>query len=262
MNNNLQQLCQAAFADGNVTENEIDVLLQKAEESGENQLSFKKEMMTNYFNSQIARGVHKIDRESLRRVAEKLGLNFVEYDMIIDLKWKEIRELELGTRFIEQLKNDIHNTKIYAPTGKYGKMELSTTQTLKAKADLLLYATPSTPPEIYEYVAFISTFDFAKYPTWRKQLHSMTKKGLKRYPNNELVMKANNIVVKAILKRWLPEIVCSVITVVLIVFGVLIFKSIFWQIVYFVTIGLILLKQYKKRRFIDKRNYTLLACNF
>ena len=53
MKNGLTKFYQAAFADGNVTENEIDVLLQKAEELGEDLMSFKKKLMEDYIILQI-----------------------------------------------------------------------------------------------------------------------------------------------------------------------------------------------------------------
>lgn len=232
MKNGLTKFYQAAFADGNVTENEIDVLLQKAEELGEDLMSFKKKLMEDYIILQIKKYGQYVDRGTIRRVVEKLGLNYTEYDMMIDMHRQSVLDAEEGKKFIEKLKNEIKDTKIFSPTGKYGKMELDSWETEKAKADLLLYALPTTPSEIYEYIQFINTFKFTKHRIWRKHVSMLVKKGHKQYPSNELIMKARRTVRIALFKRWWPDVIWSTVALLSIIKG-LTFESLFGQILYY-----------------------------
>ena len=81
----------------------------------------------------------------------------------------------LDNAFVRNLQKKIEETAIYAPTGKYGKMELSHSETRKAKYNLLLYATPKTLDDIVAYVQYLESLDALKNQKLNKKVSTILK---------------------------------------------------------------------------------------
>lgn len=81
----------------------------------------------------------------------------------------------LDNAFVRNLQKKIEETAIYAPTGKYGKMELSYSQTSDAKNNLLLSATPKTLEDVVAYVQYLESLDALKYHKLNKKVSTILK---------------------------------------------------------------------------------------
>lgn len=76
----------------------------------------------------------------------------------------------MNSSFIKNLSEKINKTIVYSPTGKYGKKELDSVETARAKMDLFFSAMPSKPEEIRDYVLFAKTVGAFKISKVRKKV--------------------------------------------------------------------------------------------
>ena len=81
----------------------------------------------------------------------------------------------LDNTFIQNLQKKIEETEIYAPTGKYGKMELSSYKTKMAKFNLLLSANPTSIDDIVAYIQFLESLDALKNQKISKKVATILK---------------------------------------------------------------------------------------
>lgn len=81
----------------------------------------------------------------------------------------------LDNAFVRNLQKKIEETVIYAPTGKYGKMEISYSQTRDAKNNLLLSATPKTLEDVVAYVQYLESLDALKNQKLNKKVSTILK---------------------------------------------------------------------------------------
>ena len=226
MDPNLELLYKGALADGHLTKQEIEILVKKAVESGEDIDSFKKKMLEDFIESVFEKGGGKERKKEILDVVKTLGLDIIEYQMLIDGKigCSQSNDDQRGKAFIQSLKNEIKNVAIHAPTGKYGKQELDRFATARKKAELFLLADPQSPPEIYEYLTYASSLDFIKYKDARTKIKALLQEALRRHPSNIQVERVRKDIKRRFGKYYMSRVLCILIPIL----SVAIYLGFFW----------------------------------
>lgn len=226
MDQNLELLYKGALADGQLTKQEIEILLKKATESGENVDSFKKKLLEDFIESVFEKGDGQERKKEVLGIVKLLGLDIAEYSMLIDGKIgsKQLDENKSGKAFVQALKNEIKGIAIYAPTGKYGKLELDGDETGRKKAEIVLLADPQSPSEIYEYLMYAVSLDFIKYKDARVKIKALLNESLRKFPANIQIEQARKDIEQSFRKYYASRILCVLIPVL----SIAIYFGFFW----------------------------------
>lgn len=75
--------------------------------------------------------------------------------------------------FVQNLKYEIENTKIYNPTGKYGKNVYDSYKTSRARFDVLLAAEPRTSEDLLAYTIYLDSIEALKNSQIRKKIKTL-----------------------------------------------------------------------------------------
>lgn len=227
MEQKLSLLYKGALADGVLTEKEITILLTKATEAGEDINAFKKQLMDDYIASILKKGL-VLDKAKVIQLVKRLELDVNEYIMLIDAQCEEQKEIGVkkGKDFINDLKSKIERTIVYNHSGKYGRAEIDTSDTRHARADILFYANPQSPEEIYEYIVLLDSLNYAWFEDWEKRVNTIIKEGDKSFPSNPLIIQARKCAKRSKLTYLLHRAWHIGLTVVLLLLGL----SVFWLI--------------------------------
>ena len=226
MEKNLELLYQGALADGTLLKSEIEVLLKRAEATGEDMDAFKRNLLNDYIEIVLKKENPAEAKKKVLDVVKILDEDKMEYSMLLDARISQMNpntERD-GQIFIQNLKKEIANVAIYTPTGKYGKNEFSGSKTAAKKADLFLSASPQSPSEIYEYVAYASSLGFNKNKKARQKIKSLLNEANKKYPYDSQIKYAQKIAHKDFLKYYLHRIYRVALPIVFLI----IYIGFFW----------------------------------